>query len=115
MVSTAAAMIAASVAWTWVRPLTVGVAAAAQRSTSASVCSLTERTWVTRSRFSLSVPVLSKQTTSTRPSASTERGTRTNAPRPVSRRAEACWASVATSGMPSGTAATLTAIPSATA
>ena len=70
---------------------------------------------VTRSRFSLSVPVLSKHTTSTRPSASTERGLRTSAPSLVNRRAEDCCASVATSGMPSGTAATVTAIPLATA
>ena len=69
----------------------------------------------TRSRFSLRVPVLSKHTTSTRPSASTDRGVRTSAPDLVSLRAAACCASVATSGRPSGTAATATATPLVTA
>ena len=72
-------------------------------------------TCATRSRFSLSVPVLSKQTTSMRPSASTERGTRTSAPNFVSRRADAACARVATNGIPSGTAATAMAMPLATA
>ena len=69
----------------------------------------------TRSRFSVSVPVLSKQMVSTRPSASMVRGARTSAPRAVSRCAAASCASVATSGSPSGTAATAIATPSATA
>ena len=69
----------------------------------------------TRSRFSVSVPVLSKQTVSTRPSASSTRALRTTAPRRDSRRAAACCATVATSGSPSGTAATATATPALTA
>ena len=69
---------------------------------------------MTRSRFSVRVPVLSKQTVSTRPSASSTRALRTTAPRRDSRRAAACWATVATSGSPSGTAATAIATPEAT-
>ena len=46
-------------------------------------------TVTTRRRFSLSVPVLSKQTTSTRLRASIERGARTRVERLVSRRADA--------------------------
>ena len=49
----------------------------------------TERT--TRSRFSVSVPVLSKHTVSTRPSASMVRGARTSTPRADSRWAAASW------------------------
>ena len=106
---------ASSVACSWRPPLAGAVAAIACARTSSSVHPGAGFTWVTRSRFSERVPVLSKHTTSTRPSASTERGLRTNAPALVSRRAEACWARVATSGSPSGTAATLTATPLATA
>lgn len=68
-----------------------------------------------RSRFSVRVPVLSKQTVSIRPSASSVRGVRTRTPRRLSRRAAASWATVATSGSPSGTAATATDTPPATA
>ena len=68
-----------------------------------------------RSRFSVSVPVLSKQMVSTRPSASIVRGARTSTPRVDSRCAAASWDSVATNGRPSGTAATAMATPSATA
>ena len=69
----------------------------------------------TRSRFSVSVPVLSKQMVSTRPRASMVRGARTSAPRAVSRWAAESWERVATRGRPSGTAATAIATPSATA
>ncbi|MFL6128564.1 MAG: hypothetical protein ACJ73E_05815, partial [Mycobacteriales bacterium] len=58
---------------------------------------------------------MSKQTTSTRPSASRVRDERTSTPRRDSRRAAPAWATVATSGRPSGTAATATATPAATA
>ncbi|WP_258565532.1 hypothetical protein, partial [Streptomyces sp. WELS2] len=53
-----------------------------------------------RSRFSVSVPVLSKQMVSMRPSASSVRGVRTRTPPRLSRRAAASWATVATSGSP---------------
>ncbi len=64
-------------------------------------------TALTFSRFSLSVPVLSKHTTFNRASASTAWALRISTDSPVSRRAAACCASVATSGNPSGTAATI--------
>ena len=86
--------------------------ARAGRLVGAAGPSGTSRT--TRSRFSVSVPVLSKQTVSTRPSASSTRALRTTAPRRESRRAAACCATVATSGNPSGTAATATATPALT-
>ncbi|CNV23884.1 Uncharacterised protein [Mycobacterium tuberculosis] len=76
----AACTIATSVACTC-GPFDAGAACAAQRSTSSRECPATGRTCATRKRFSLSVPVLSKQTMSTRPSASTERGMRTSAPK----------------------------------
>ena len=85
--------------------------AAAPSSSRSSDPSGTSR--ATRSRFSVRVPVLSKQTVSTRPSASSTRALRTTAPRRDSRRAAACCATVATSGSPSGTAATATARPGA--
>lgn len=51
------------------------------------------------------VPVLSKQSVLTRPSASSARVERTSTPSRDSRRAAASWETVATSGSPSGTAA----------
>ncbi len=111
----AASTIATSVACACGSPFDAGAACAAQRSTSSSENPGAAWTSATRSRFSLSVPVLSKQTTSMRPSASTERGTRTSAPNLVSRRAEAACARVATKGIPSGTAATAMAMPLDTA
>ena len=106
---------AASVACSWRSPLAAAWPAPRTPAPRSSENPRGRRTAVTRNRFSLNVPVLSKHTTSTRPSASTERGLRTSAPALVSRRAEACCASVATSGRPSGTAATATATPLATA
>ena len=114
--SAAASATARSVSCAWSSPSADGrggepqhvVLARARRRPSG-----TSRT--TRSRFSVSVPVLSKQTVSTRPSASSTRALRTTAPRRDSRRAAACWATVATSGSPSGTAATATASPEPTA
>ena len=50
----------------------------------------------------VSVPVLSKQSTSTRPSASMVRGLRTRAPRRDSRWAALSWATVASRGRPFG-------------
>lgn len=58
-------------------------------------------------RPSVSVPVLSKHSTLTRPSASMVDGLRTRAARLDSRRAAASSATVATNGSPSGTAATV--------
>ncbi|BBX60750.1 hypothetical protein MSHO_60950 [Mycobacterium shottsii] len=73
------------------------------------------RTVLTFSRFSLSVPVLSKHTTFNRASASIEWALRISTDSPVSRRAAASWASVTTSVKPSGTAATTRVTALATA
>ena len=86
----AASKMAASVACSCCSPLRACVARPAQASTCSREDPGAVSTRVTRSRFSLSVPVLSKHTTSTRPSASTDRGLRTSAPALVSRRADAC-------------------------
>ena len=83
-----------------------------ERICGLAVCGMAQ---TTRSRFSVSVPVLSKHMVSTRPRASMVRGERTSTPRAVRRWAAASWDSVATNGSPSGTAATAIATPSATA
>lgn len=116
----AAARTASSVAWAWAPgcSATRGQARAATRricfvSGVSAGCSapvpVIRRT--TRNRFSVRVPVLSKHMVSTRPSASRLRGVRTRTPSLLSRRAAAICATVATRGMPSGTAATATASP----
>ena len=61
------------------------------------------------------MPVLSKQTVSTRPSASSVLEDLTRTPRRDSRRAAPACATVATRGSPSGTAATATETPAAIA
>jgi hypothetical protein len=60
------------------------------------------------------VPVLSKHSTSTRPSASMVRALRTRAPRWERRRAAANWAALMRNGRPSGTLATARPTPAPT-
>ena len=62
-------------------------------------------------RPAVRVPVLSKHGASTRPSASMVLGLRTSAPRSASSWAAASWATVASRGSPSGTAATMRLTP----
>ena len=87
-------------------PVSKAALRCAQRSTSALAWPCPSTAVSSVSVPVVRVPVLSAQRTSTRPSASTARASRTMTPRPASRREAACWAAVTRRGSPSGTAAT---------